>query len=153
MKKELKQLLYFNAFKDIIEIFGETECGCNELDIEKIANFVASDTFFFKTFNLANEEDILNYVTNKILDGFPIWEFLKLTSWQKDMLAKSFKQECEDEYNELKKTYKCFTCKYYHIENMSLGVIQKCNRPKDKRHNMFYRDTFELKKTCKYYEK
>ena len=99
MKKELKQLLYFNAFKDVVEIFGETECGCNELDIEKIANFVASDTFFFKTFNLANEEDILNYVTNKILDGFPIWEFLKLTSWQKDMLVKSFKQECEDEYN------------------------------------------------------
>jgi hypothetical protein len=90
MRKELKQLLYYQALVDIVTIFGETECGSSELDTERIAQYVSSVNFFEHTFDAATKEDIYDQITEEIINGFPIWRFLKCSDWTMKMFEKDF---------------------------------------------------------------
>ena len=121
-----KQFIFFNTFKEIIEVFGETEAGCSEVDVEALANYLTSDKFAFNTFDYHSEEDAQEFSTDYILNGFPVWRFLKSSEWTKQMLEKSFIKECEEEYKFLQDTYCCFSCKYYQQSETSIGIFEKC---------------------------
>lgn len=74
------------------------------------------------------------------------------------MVEKTFEDECQAEYREMCKTYKCLTCKYYEAQNTELGVYQKCNYREEEPnrnshfHSLKHDEPFELKKKCKNYE-
>ena len=77
------------------------------------------------------------------------------------MIERTFEDECQAEYREMCKMYKCLTCKYYEARDTEIGVFQTCNYRKensDRTHNRhslsLKRDDgpFELKEKCKNYE-
>ena len=80
-----------------------------------------------------------------------------------NMVEKSFKTECENELEQLKKIYKCLTCKYFHSHRLSAGLIyRECKYEKmqnetkrmcDRRFILKREESFELKTTCDNYEK
>ena len=154
MKPLTKQLIYFNVFKEIISIFGQMEIGNDEVDIEELATYLSSDKFFFDTFTAETEEEMQRQITELIENGFPIWRFLKCSDWTKNMVEKSFKEECEQEKQELFKTYKCLTCQYYTCQQTQIGLLQKCSYEEEKtKHRIRKREEFNLKKKCKHYIK
>lgn len=154
MKPLIKQLMYFNVFKDIISIFGQMEIGNDEVDVEELATYLGSDKFFFDTFTAETEEEMQEQITELIENGFPVWRFLKCSDWTKDMIEKSFKEECKQEKQELFKTYKCLTCQYYSCKETQIGLLQKCLYQEEKTgHRLKTREEFKLKKKCKNYIK
>ena len=72
-----KQILFFNTFREIIEIFGESEIGSSQVDIDALIDYLSSDKFFNESFDYNSEEEAQQFVTDYILDGFPVWRFLK----------------------------------------------------------------------------
>ena len=142
MKPLIKQLMYFNVFKDIISIFGQIEIGNDEVDVKELATYLGSDKFFFDTFTAETEEEIQEQITELIENGFPVWRFLKCSDWTKDMIEKSFKEECKQEKEELFKTYKCLTCQYYTCQQTQIGLLQKCLYEEEKtKHRMINLNT------------
>ena len=71
------------------------------------------------------------------------------------MLEKEFTEECMREKERIEKTYKCFTCAHFNIQNTMLGPLYKCKKEQERnRYGMKRRDgAFEPKKTCKDYVK
>lgn len=153
MKSLTKQLMYFNVFKDIISIFGQMEIGNDEVDIESLAAYLSSDKFFFDNFEANTEEEMQKQITELIINGFPVWRFLKCSDWTKTMVEKSFVDECEKEKEELFKTYKCFTCQYYTCQQTQIGLLQKCSYEEKNKFKMRKRESFNLKKKCEKYIK
>lgn len=148
----VKQLRFYQGIVDIVKIFGETEIGDCEVDEEAVAKYVASFKFASDTWGLESKDEIYQKITDDIINGWPVWEFLKISDWTKRMLEKSFAEEAIKERQELERKYKCYTCKYLNESQTSLGVLQKCMRPME-RFKMERRDYFEPKKRCKYYER
>ena len=82
----VKELIFFDVLKEIISVFGETEVGTREVDVEAVAAYLSSNDgfkFAFDTFSCNTREDIEAYITDKILDGFPVWRYLKCSDWTK----------------------------------------------------------------------
>lgn len=155
MKPLEKQLMYFNAFKEIVSIFGQIEIGCEEVDVESLATYLSSDRFFFDSFTANTEEEMQEQITELIENGFPVWRFLKCSDWTKNMVEKSFKDECEREKEKMLKTYKCLSCQYYECRQTHIGFLEKClcdNFNKNSKWNN-KRNDFKLKKSCKNYIK
>ena len=146
-----KQVLFFNTFKEIIQIFGESEIGSSQIDIDALIDYLSSDKFFNDSFDYNSEEEAQQFVTDYILDGFPVWRFLKCSDWTKKMLEKSFTEECAKEYNQMLQEYKCLSCKYFWQTNTSLGLYINCKHP-DNQHK-YTRTAFSLKKECGFFEK
>lgn len=156
---QIKQYMFFNYFKEIIEIFGQTEVGCDEVDIEALANYLSSDKFFADTYEYHSEEEAKEFITNLILDGFPIWRYLKCSDWTKNMVEKSFSNEMKSEYEKACQIYKCLTCKHYKVTNTMLGVLDECTytEPTDElkpwlKGRKQRGVNFAWKKECKNYE-
>ena len=144
------KLRFYQAIVDIVKIFGETEIGDCEVDEEAVANYINSLKFVDDMWGIASKEDIYKKLTDDIIDGFPVWEFLKISDWSKRMLECSFNNSVEQERKRLEKTYQCFTCKYLEESDTSLGIYRKCHRPKE-RFEMKRRDYFEPLRRCKSY--
>lgn len=123
---KVKQYMFFNYFKEIIEVFGETEVGCNQVDIEALGTYLSSDKFWADSWDYNTEDEAKEFITNLILDGFPVWQYLKCSDWTKQMVSKSFEDEVQKEYEEQCKLYKCLTCKHYKVHNTGLGIIDEC---------------------------
>lgn len=77
-----------------------------------------------------------------------------MPEWTANMVEKSFNTECQTEYEQLLKTYKCLTCKYYKEQKTMMGILPKCTfKVRDGHKLPRNHATFELRKTCKNYEK
>lgn len=154
----VKELIFFDVLKEIISVFGETEVGTREVDVEAVAAYLSSNDgfkFAFDTFGCNTREDIEAYITDKILDGFPVWRYLNCSEWTKQMLEKEFAEECMREKERIEKAYKCFTCAHFNVQNTMLGPIYKCKKEREmNRYGMKRREgPFGPKKTCKDYVK
>ena len=149
---EIRKLLYFQALIDIVQLWGETEIGDCEVDVEAVASYINSDKFnLMDMWGIGADRDaIYQHITDDILAGFPIWQLLKVSDWTKAMLNRSFKADCDAQEAELKAKYKCYTCKYYSCRETALGRLEKCTRPRDWRGR---EEAFSPKKKCKWWEK
>lgn len=156
MKTEItKQLIFFNEFKEIISVFGQMEIGSEEVDVDLLANYLVSHKFFVDTFDYNEPEEIDHYITGLIEDGFPVWRFLKTSDWTKNMIEKSFTEECKNELNEMEKMYKCLTCSYFECKETSIGIYERCLNKDcpESYYNNHGRALLKLHKKCKYYKK
>ena len=163
--KELKRhLQVFNAFCEFLTIFASQEIGDVELDIDAISNYMCSGRFVMKFGSLATvddsaftEDDIYQTLEQDILDGMPVWDFFKLSDYTKEILESSFKQEREREFAELQDKYMCYrNCKWYELNNTSVGLFESCNCYKDSTSNRrcvkLQPRGFEQRETCNYYK-
>lgn len=158
-----KQLIIFSAIIDILTIFADTEIGGQyEFDYDAIDNYISSFKCGAEYFDYSTKEEIYDRFTQDIYNGLPVWRFLKLPDWTMNMVEKSFKTDCDNEFEQLKKIYKCMTCKYFKVERLSLGLLwQECEydkiqKSKFKRwHKLESRQdgVFKMKTACDNYEK
>jgi hypothetical protein len=149
-----KQLVYFNEFKEIVSIFGQTEVGTDEVDIEALSEYLSSDKFFVDLFDYKTKdiESIDWYITNLIENGFPVWQFLKISDWTKNMIEKSFKKECQEELKELQQTYCCLSCQHYMIKDTSIGLLVRCTNKNCKQYFGNRNGPLQLQEKCKEYK-
>lgn len=155
----LRPFIFYSAIVDIVQIFGEMEIGSCEVDVEAVATYVSGYKFQSDFWGCSTKEDIYKKITDDILDGWPVWQFLKVSDWTKDMLERSFAKKIREERERLERTYKCYRCMHFEEIHTSLGVIEKCNwvpplKPGE-RYFEWKRDSnsgFTLKKKCKNFE-
>ena len=154
---QTKQLLIFSAILDILKIFADTEIGGQyEFDYKYIAEYLNSLRSANDYFECSSKEEIYERFTKDIYNGFPVWRMLKLPEWTANMIEKSFAAECEAEYEEQKRKYKCLTCVYFKITNTMIGVLEECTfKDNQKRSGHFVphrKEAFKIKKHCKNYK-
>ena len=154
-----KQLMACSAIIEILQIFADSEIGGQyEINYEAVANYIDSIKFSADYFECQTKEEIYERFTEDIYAGLPVWRWLKLSEWTMNMVERTFEDECQAEYRELCKKYKCLTCKYHKVNRTSLGVFYECtyeDKPTFKRfreRSLRREDRFELKKKCKNYE-
>lgn len=156
-----KQLMICAAIMEILQIFADTEIGGHyEIDYDKIADYINSFRCPAEYFECSTKEDVYERFTQDIYAGLPVWRWLKLPEWTLKMVERTFEDECQAEYREMCRMYKCLTCKYYEARNTEIGVFQKCNYRKEEPNRMCNRhyhslkrdEPFELKKKCRNYE-
>lgn len=157
-----KQLIIFSAIIDILTIFADTEIGGQyEFDYDAIDNYISSFKCQAEYFDYTTKDEIYEKFTQDIYNGLPVWRFLKLSDWTMKMVEDSFRVECENELEQLKKIYKCLTCQHYHTEKLTMGLIwQECKYEKDKRKRMCDKryvlkreQPFEIKTKCNNYKR
>ena len=146
------KLRFYQAIVDVVKILGETEIGDCEVDEEAVARYVSSMKFIGDMWGIVSKEEIYEKITEDIINGFPVWDFLKVSDWTKNMLERSFADQQIQERKRLEETYKCFTCKYLVEEETSMGIFRKCKRPRG-RFSFERRDYFEPKEVCDHYIK
>jgi len=156
---ELKRRFqFYSAVHDIVQIWGETEIGNCEVDEDAIAEYCMSLKFATDHYSCWTKEDIYQKITDDILEGFPVWRYLKLSDWTKEMIEKAFANEQQKEWLKLCKQYKCYTCKYHQMKNTGIGAFQECTwePPRDgnfsSRRYWLKRREFTPKKSCAKYE-
>lgn len=157
---EVRKLIYFQALIDIVQLWGQTEIGDCEVDVEAVADYINSDRFnLMDMWGIGADRDVIyQHITDDILAGFPIWQLLKVSDWTKAMLDRSFRDTAARQEAELKAKYKCYTCKYYKVTETALGLLKECVRPKTNTRGREpsewrgRREAFSPKKKCKYYE-
>ena len=156
-----KQLMVCAAIIEILQIFADTEIGGQyEIDYGKITDYVNSFKCSADYFECQTKEEVYERFTQDIYAGLPVWRWLKLSEWTMKMVERTFEDECQAEYQEMCKKYKCLTCKYYEAQHTRLGVLSKCNYRKEEpgkmhnrhRHSLRRDGPFELKKKCKNYQ-
>lgn len=146
--------LFLEAMIRFAEIFANENIGNCEVDIAKIVYFAESKQFKFRVaWDCKTIDDYYKLIENMVLDGFPIWDFLKISDWAKNMLNREFERQLSEEERYRKKIYKCYSCDYFEEHKTSLGILRKCNKPKDRRRISPNRESFEFKKSCKDFKK
>ena len=152
-----KKCLFLEAMIRFTEIFGNENIGDCEVDIAKIINYSESKHFnFIMSWECETLDDFYKLIENMILEGFPIWHFLKISDWTKNIFDKEFEKEIQTrkQSEELEKSkYKCYKCKWIKETQTSLGLIFKCDKPENKiiqrRYGRLKPESFEPKKRCK----
>lgn len=159
MQNELaKRFFFYSAVIDIVKIFGETELGSCEVDEEAVAEYCTSNKFVNDNFECTSKEDLYQKITDDIINGMPVWEFLKVSDWVREILEREIISKRKAEYKKLCKKYKCYTCKYYEQFEASFGTLEKCKYVKPivtiaDRFKSRRDDDFEVKTKCENYEK
>lgn len=150
-----KQLMIISAMIDMLRLFADNEIGGQyEINFDKLCNYIDSIRCVSDYFECDTEEDVYNKFTEDIYNGLPVWRFLILPEWTANMVEKSFNTECQNEYEQLLKTYKCLTCKYYKEQKTMMGILPKCTfKVRDGHKLPRTHKPFDLRKSCKNYEK
>ena len=99
-------------------------------------------------------------ITEDILNGFPVWQFLKVSDWTRQRLENTYATEQTKQWEELCKKYRCYTCKYYESCDTDIGLLEKCNYKKENSNSRrdfsswkTRREAFSPKKSCVNYER
>ena len=150
-----KRFLFFSAVCDIVQIFGETELGSCEVDEEAVAEYTMSDHFIAHLFSCNSKEEVYEKVTEDILGGFPVWQFLKVSDWTRQRLEHTYATEQTRQWEALCRKYCCYTCKYYRSQDTGIGLLEKCgykkkdgNSKRDASSWKGRREAFSPKKSC-----
>lgn len=144
-----------SAIREMLEIFAEQEIGYDvEIDDDALASYIDSNKGFADYFLANTKEEIYDVFLKQILNGYPVWQLLKLSDWTKNMLQREFQKEIDEEEQEMKKRYACLTCKYYSYTETSLGRLPKCHGESWIKDEFgFRKERVKLRKQCKRYEK
>ena len=165
MRETKETLDFYQVITDILDVFIATEIGgAVEYNNEVIAAYITSLNCHLHFFDANTKEEIYQQFTDDILNGYPVWQMVKLPEWTKRMVEKTFAAEQADALEKAKKKYKCLTCKFYEEKKSELGTRRFCHNEKcdvNKGFGRFELNRFqrtkgllrELRCRCKLYEK
>jgi hypothetical protein len=154
MSKEFEhKYLFLEAMIRFTEIFANEHLGDCKVDIAKVIQFAESPAFKLRVaWECKTLDDYYKLVEEMVLEGFPIWEYLKISEWTKNILHKEFVNEVKTEEETRQKKYKCYSCEYFKETNTMLGTLYKCNKPKENQGMLKVnrnKEIFEFKTRCK----
>lgn len=133
-KEELTRAFeLYSVIREIVQLFGEMEIGSGcEVDDEALASYITSNKYIVDFWGVNSKEEKQQKITDDILNGMPVWQFLKVSDWTKKMLERDLANEQEEAYRKLCRKYKCYTCRYMHTHETSFGDISECTyHPED----------------------
>ena len=98
-----------------LEIYTQTEIGEGiELDVMKIALHINSPWFEnVSLFSFTSIEDVFSLLENMVLNGFPIWRFLKLTEWQQGIFENEYSELLRQARINIVEKHPCYGCIWY----------------------------------------
>ena len=154
MSDVVKIVKITSAIREMLEVFAEQEIGYSvEIDDDALASYIGSNKCFADYFSATTKEEMYDVFLKQILDGYPVWQLLKLSDWTKGMLQREFQKEIDEEEREMKKMYACLTCKYYSYTETSLGRLHKCHGESWIKDDFgLRRERVKLREQCKEYE-
>lgn len=157
MKNDIKGL-FLEAFIGFIEVFASENIGGDfQLDYGKILNYISSHRFELRDgWEINTLDDCYQMIEQWVLDGEPIWHFLKLSTWTKEMLNREFLSEAALQKQQDMKKFKCLTCANLKTRTCSLGTIYDCKYRQDQRercgcHSRESFDPYKIRNNCKGY--
>lgn len=123
--------VFLEAFIRFLDIYAQTEIGEGfELDIMKIALHINSPQFENDDlYAIHSIEDAFRLCESLAVFGLPIWRFLRINEWQRQMLEKSYRQRLKAANEWAAKEKLCYSCIWYREEDTSFGFLQSCDRP------------------------
>ena len=148
-----KKEMFIVAFVKFAEMWARNNIGNNiEVDIPILVSYVRSERFLFiESWKLETLEECYEIIENKILNGFPIWDFFIIPEWTRNMLNLSFNQEVAEIEKQEQKKFICLrNCKHYSESETMLGLLRKCGKEVGGKFGERYE--FKLKRQCKEYE-
>lgn len=154
-KLEIKAM-YIEALINFMDIFAQTEIGEGiEIDLQKVALFVNSNVFENRDcFYIKTIDDIYTVLEFEVLNGLPLWRFLKLTEYQNKLFEDMYGKTLIEIKTEKEKCSKCYTCIWYEKIDTMFGILERCKKPSEFE-NPFRRRQSSIKpiqiKSCKYY--
>lgn len=154
--KELLRILSISsAIREMLEIFAEQEIGNNiEIDEEALAEYMSSERCIADYFEAKTKEEMYEIFLKQLLNGYPVWQMLKVSDWTKNMLNREFQKEIEEQDRKMKESYACLSCKYYSCVEVELGALHRCKGSRYiKSEDGFSMKRFTLQETCEKYEK
>lgn len=154
LRTEQTRAMYLEAFIKFAEIYANNELGNMEVDIQKIGEYIYSTNFAYQE-NLKIESvyDCFELIENDIINGLPIWRFMKCSEKQLKILENNFNNMIQEEEQRLTDTYICKSCRYLQEQYLDLGYMCKCNyQEKFTRKRSGFHD-YTTVKSCKDYEK
>lgn len=154
MNQDIKKFLYYQAICDVVSIFGETEIGNGEVNTEAVANYVNTNNFWNDTFECKTIEDLYAFITEDILNGMPLWRFLRCSTWTQNMLERDFRAKVVQDIAEAHRKYCCYSCEFFQEHHTSLGTIYRCKAKTNSKWHEYRDNTLATLKTdCKNYKK
>lgn len=75
---DIDRCMFLEAAIKFLEVYSLQEYGGYEVNIKEIAKFLFSDDFWIQTFDFKTIDDFYKSFENDILNGMPVWRFLKL---------------------------------------------------------------------------
>lgn len=151
----------YEVITEVLNVFVSTEIGTEvEFDNEVIARYINSFDCALHFFEANTKEGIYEQFTNDILNGYPVWQMLKLPDWTRRMVEKTFATEQAEAWEKAKKRYKCLTCKFYKERRTIAGVLSTCAHERCSVNKAEFRTVRrskgvlkQLRKSCKLYER
>lgn len=154
-KKELVRSMYLEAFLTFMSVYAESEMGNATVDITRIATYIHGPDFALHNINnLRNMDDCYRLIEKEVLEGLPIWRFLKLDEHLLVMLEIGLREQVIDAEDYARQTYVCKRCKHMFEQETNLGYLCRCEskkRNKNGYRNRGYHDYTKIK-TCKFLE-
>lgn len=93
-----KKYLFLEAMIRFTEIFGNENIGNCEVDISQVISFAETQQFqLMMSWDCHTLDDYYKLIEDMVLDGFPIWNFLKISDWTKDMMKREFQKVLQEQ--------------------------------------------------------
>ena len=133
VQKQKRKFLYLEGLIRFLEMYATNEIGNVEVNIEKCSLYINSPEFEnIDLYNITDINSVYKHLEEELLNNIPLFRFLNLSDYQKsifekehhDLLMQSYEIDCAK--------YPCLKCIWYVYEQTSLGVLSKCNLPKEK---------------------
>ena len=152
-KAEIKAM-YIEALIKFTDIYAQTELGDDiEIDIMKVALYVNSPQFENQNvYTYRNINDIYKELETLVLAGLPIWRFLRLSPYQREIFEADYQKLLVELQNEAAKKCPCYGCIWYREDSTIMGNIAKCGKPSIGFRTSFERTVFtpEKIKSCEW---
>lgn len=157
-----KKMHFFLAVKDIVELFAEQELGvAYDINVPAVLAYVDSFEFAAHAIECNSKEAIYQLITDDILNGFPVWRLLLCSDWTMNIMERELNRQVQREKEERERKYKCYTCKYFQLDETSIGTFMDCkflemHAEETGRRFLGWRSRdrdFKPKTKCKNYEK
>jgi len=154
IETEKTRAMFLEAFIKFAEIYANNELGNMEVDIQKVGEYVYSTNFAYQNnFKIESVYDCFKLIEDDILNGMPIWRFMKCSEKQLSILENNFNNVIQEAEQKLIDTYICKSCNYLKEEHLDLGYICKCTyQEKFTRKRSGFHD-YSTVKSCEDYEK
>ena len=132
VQKQKRKFLYLEGLIRFLEMYATNEIGNVEVNIEKCSLYINSSEFEnVDLYNITDINSVYKHLEEELLNNIPLFRFLNLSDYQKsifekehhDLLMQSYEIDCAK--------YPCLKCIWYVYEQTPLGVLSKCNLPKE----------------------
>ena len=129
-KKLFVKSLFMEGLINFLEIYAESELFSGiEINLPLVSLYINSQEFENVDCSYINSiEDVYEILEAETLMGLPIWRFLILSTYQKNILESQYEKFLKDNEKYIRETYPCKRCVYFEELNTPFGYLSRCKQ-------------------------